>query len=91
MVTTNHAEQVKRGEGGKSETTSKRAITVYRVKAGKLEFMGNYSAGSKACADLKIDAGVGSANLALTKAGYVVTPLDKKSLTEAGLTTAIKS
>ena len=91
VVTTNHVEQVKRGEGGKSETTSKRAITVYKLNSGKLEFMGNYSAGSKACADLKIDAGAGSANLALTKAGYVVTPLDEKSLKEAGLTTTIKS
>ncbi len=92
VVETNHADKVVSGQG--TSTTSsgtKRAITVYKVVAGKLVWVGNYSAGSKACADLSVDAGMGSANLALSKSGYLVQPKDDKALTEAGLSTTIKS
>lgn len=92
IVETNHADKVGRETGSTDKAgATKRAITVYQRDGTKLVFVGNYSAGSKACVDLKVDAGEGSANLALSKAGYIVTAYDTKALADTGLSPTIKS
>ena len=58
--------------------TSKRAILVSKrnvANPNNLEIVGNYRTGAEACQHLHIEPGQGSANLALTKAGYFLEPM----------------
>ena len=50
----------------------KLAITLRQVTGDKVSIIGNFRSGAEACKHLNIDAGAGSANLALNKSGYVI-------------------
>lgn len=76
-VTKNHACQTSKvttSTGTTQTATGKRAITVRQVIGDTVKTIGNFSAGTKACEHLKLNAGVGSANLCLTRNGYLVSP-----------------
>ena len=57
-------------------TTKKRAITVESRQGNAIVAIGNFTTGKAACVHLKVDSGVGSANLALRNAGYIVSAYD---------------
>lgn len=74
-IATNHADQIRRGTGSNAangDTTSKRAITVYKRAGNQLETQGNFRSGSKACDFLKLDYAGNSAVRVLRDNGYIV-------------------
>ena len=79
VVELNKALQVSKATTGNlASTTSKRHILVSKrnvANPNNLEIVGNYRTGAEACQHLHIEPGQGSANLALTKAGYFLEPM----------------
>ena len=68
----NHACVAGKGLAPNRDGKRKLAITLRQVTGDKVSTIGNFRSGAEACKHLNIDAGAGSANLALNKSGYVI-------------------
>ncbi len=71
FITTTNTTKAKGADGSR-----KLAITVRKVEGDAVKVVGNFRTGVEVCKHLGIDPAAGSANLALTKNGYVTTPYE---------------
>ena len=74
VVQVNKSVVVNRGESGKANTTSKRAIKVFKRNGTQLEDKGNYGSATKACEALGLTIGGDSATRVLARDGYITEP-----------------